>query len=1046
MKVKLKRKSMNLIKIILILLINIFSISSLNASSLNKIDLSIEEREFIQSHPVIKFSDVKWEPFFSIKENEHSGIFKEYYKLIEERTGLKFEFVKFKEGVNFQLVLDALKNKEIDMIDGTGKTKNREKYALFSDPLMQVSLAIVSKNNSYKSLKEIENKKIVVASGSTASEVLKDLFNPKEIIFTDGINEAISLIYNNNADVLIDNIVVLDYMIKNSIYKDVFTINAIDDYDFNIYALIRNDYTILQNILNKAISSITKKELFEINNKLLLASIQSSNKLETFSADEKKYIKEKTVKIGMLKDFYPFSYEENGSLKGYSYELIKLLSEKSSLKIEYEVDDWDNLYKKFKNKEIDLIDGISYTEDRETFTNYTRAYYEIPNVIFARKGEFENFNGFTSFKNKKVGITKDIYYTNKLKDLNLFETVEFKNTKEKIKALALGQIDVAFNTLHGAQKYINLHGYSNIRILDEIDWRIVKKEDLRIGINKDDELLSSIVKKTIDSIEFKEKQDLLLKWFTIKKEKLNKINLENKELNFLSSKKEIKYCTNPNWMPFSGIKNSELLGLNKDFIQILENSLNMPFSLVPTKSWEQSIEYLKENKCDVISVGVYDEGLKDELSFTSSYLETSIVLATKNDIPIISDISTLENKKVAVVRNKFLVNYIKLNYTNLNIVEVDTLKEAIEKTKKGEVFAVVDNLISIGYYLQQDYNNYLKISATMNKKLNLSFIVKNDNNIFFDILEKVVKNISVDEKQNIINKWFFIKYEKGFDYSLFWKVIFGIVLVVIFFIYRSYVINKLNKELNKKVKEELIKSKDKDKLIFHQNKMSSMGQMIETIAHQWRQPLSQINSSVLLIDDILFQRNINDPIIESKLLEIEKMTKYMSNTIDDFKGFIINNKEKKKFNLKEVITQSINLLKPSLDFNGIEITTVINSGECCIKGYPNELQHAILVILNNAKDEFIEKDFTNKKIVVTLESKNDLYEIFIQDNAGGIKNENIEKIFEPYFTTKLDFQGTGLGLYITKKIIEERMNGSISVENKNNGALFKISLKKGQDE
>jgi len=226
----------------------------------------------------------------------------------------------------------------------------------------------------------------------------------------------------------------------------------------------------------------------KIENKAILSS-------SNFTNIEKEYISSNKVTFGMLIDYYPFSFKENGKISGFSYDYINLLISKSGLKINIEMDNWTNNLNKFKNKEIDLIDVISYKKDRESFTNFSKPYFEIPNVIFARKGEINNYTGFESLKGKKVGITKDIYYYNNIKSLGLFELVEFEKSTDKMRALAHEKVDAIFNNLISGQKFIKKAGYSNIKILQEPDNNIVKKEDLRIGVKKENEILFSIINK-----------------------------------------------------------------------------------------------------------------------------------------------------------------------------------------------------------------------------------------------------------------------------------------------------------------------------------------------------------------------------------------------------------------------------------------------------------------------------------------------------------------------------------------------------------------------
>ncbi|MEA3354664.1 MAG: ATP-binding protein [Campylobacterota bacterium] len=217
------------------------------------------------------------------------------------------------------------------------------------------------------------------------------------------------------------------------------------------------------------------------------------------------------------------------------------------------------------------------------------------------------------------------------------------------------------------------------------------------------------------------------------------------------------------------------------------------------------------------------------------------------------------------------------------------------------------------------------------------------------------------------------------------------------------------------------------KFIINQTKMAALGEMISNIAHQWRQPLSVISSAA---SGMKFQSEyglLNDKILNENCDIIMTNTKYLSQTIDDFKDFIKGDKIKHRFNIKDVINKSLNIIKASLKTNHIEHIEQLDDVE--IESYENELIQALNNIINNSKDALKEFDIEDKLIFIKSFKSDNSVTITIHDNAGGISEDIIEKIFEPYFTTKHQSQGTGLGLYMTHKIIEESMGGTIEVKN-----------------
>lgn len=286
--------------------------------------------------------------------------------------------------------------------------------------------------------------------------------------------------------------------------------------------------------------------------------------------------------------------------------------------------------------------------------------------------------------------------------------------------------------------------------------------------------------------------------------------------------------------------------------------------------------------------------------------------------------------------------------------------------------------------------------------------------------------------------------QQNFEYDRFFEIsiLLAVLLVVVssFLIYRHYELKKLNDKLQKYYEEEVKNSRDKDEIIFNQKKLAAMDEVLENIAHQWRQPLSQVNSAVLVIDDRMYEKNFKDDVIEEKLLEIESLTKYMSKTIDDFKNFFHEQNKKEKFSIKDLLEKSIYIIKGTLLALNIKVENRVDR-KIFYNGYPSELEQVILVLLNNAKDVLISRKIQYPKITLDGFKKGDYCYIIIEDNGGGIDESIIDKIFDPYFTTKHKSQGTGLGLYISQMMIKEKMNAELSVKNSKIGAVFTIKLK-----
>ena len=247
--------------------------------------------------------------------------------------------------------------------------------------------------------------------------------------------------------------------------------------------------------------------------------------------------------------------------------------------------------------------------------------------------------------------------------------------------------------------------------------------------------------------------------------------------------------------------------------------------------------------------------------------------------------------------------------------------------------------------------------------------------------------------------------------------------------------------LEKKVKSEISKSKEKDRLMHIQARNAQMGEMINMIAHQWRQPLSAISATSSEIEI----RSRLHKLDEKKAIDLaEKISDYsqhLSLTIDDFRNFFKESKEKNETNFDDIVRSVKNIIEMSLIEKKIELVENLNCSDI-FKSYPSELKQVILNFIKNAEDVLVEKEIQNPKIEIrTYKKDNDLI-LEVADNGGGVPKEIMDKIFDPYFSTKTTRGGTGLGLYMSKTIIEEHCGGKLLLRNDEKGAIFSIVLKK----
>ncbi len=253
----------------------------------------------------------------------------------------------------------------------------------------------------------------------------------------------------------------------------------------------------------------------------------------------------------------------------------------------------------------------------------------------------------------------------------------------------------------------------------------------------------------------------------------------------------------------------------------------------------------------------------------------------------------------------------------------------------------------------------------------------------------------------------------------------------------------LNDKLEGKVTQEVQQREEQEQMLLRQCRMANMGEMLDSIAHQWRQPLMHINSILMNMDNALEAQENKKDYIGNKIDEVASLTTHMSQTIEDFRNLFKSEKEKTVFTLETVIDDVLVLMKNG--FNNIEV--VYNSeSDTSLFGHRSELIQVIIILLSNAVEVLNKRNIENKKIVIESQLIEHEVIITVEDNAGGINPENTDTIFDPYFTTKEQSGGTGLGLYIAKIIVEHKMAGEITASNTTAGAKFILNLNKDDKE
>lgn len=525
------------------------------------------------------------------------------------------------------------------------------------------------------------------------------------------------------------------------------------------------------------------------------------------SKEEKLWLKENPILDTInMQDYPPFNFNENGKAKGFTIDYVNLMAEKLGVKVRFITGKtWDQYLEMLKNNEIDFIPHIAITQSRKDFidfTNFKHVTYEIG--IALKKDSI--INDISDLDGKVVAIQKDGFIHEYLKTNH--PNIKFLFPNDNLEALELirtKKVYAVIASIPALDYYIKKNWFSNIKTqrIESLD--LSTTINIPMGVSKGNDILKSILEKANNAIPLNEENKIKEKWIELKEDSIKKSILTKEEFQYLQSKKAIKMCIDPNWMPFEKNENGKHLGMSADYIKLLQKQINTPIVHIPTKNWSQSLEFGKQRKCDIFSLVMPTNERKKYLEFTKPYLNVPLIIATSIEKFFINDISTVLDKKIGIVKGYAYIEILKEKYPNINLIEVENINDGLQKVRDKELFGFVGTLSTVGYAIQKSYIGELKIAGKFENTWNLGIGVRNDEKILASIFNKAIDTINEKQHQSILNKWVSVNYQKGVDYSIIYQIVALFVLIVIFILYKNQSMKNLNKkilEANKEIQEQ----------------------------------------------------------------------------------------------------------------------------------------------------------------------------------------------------------------------------------------------------
>lgn len=998
--------------------------------------LTPDEIDWLKNHPVLRVSnEMDWPPFDFNENGKPLGLSVDLLQIISKSIGVEISFI---HGYPWNELLEMIKFKQIDIIHSLNRSASREQFILFSDSYISNQTVIVTskENQTIKSFDNLHHKKIAVIDGYSQKVVLENRLKGVEFISAESPLEALKMVSSGQADATIRYNSVTSYLSNHHLLTNLKFVGEFKTEGDDLHQLflgVRDDWPILQGILQKGLDSISIEKMNKLKRKWISESTTGPEQKISLSEDELGWIQEHPeVTFGVDYKWPPFEFmDKNGSHQGLSSDYMKIIEQRTGLKINVRTGIWDDIITAMKNKELDGLACTVQTEERQKYLNFSTPYLSIPSVIVT-KNSVQEIHSLNDLQGKSVAVNKGSY----LHDWLVEEYPRFKlhlttSNEASLEAVSYGEADAYIGNLAVSSYIIRERLLPNLQVVKKIDSMMTEPA---IAVAKENTILMSIIQKVLDSITLQEKQEILDKWYITATDQ--KLNLTDKEKKWLQNNEVIRLAGDPAWAPVSFIDNEErYVGIIPDIFNLIESKTTLKFKFIKTEKWEDSLEAMEKGTIHVLDAISEDSERKKLVDFTDIYMTADIAFITRDDINYIKSIDHLDNKIIGTIRNNITESYIREKSPEIEQALFDNTVTGLKQLAKGAIDVFVIDIPSFEYYAKESGLTNLKISGLTSFSFKLAIGVSKQHPELVSILNKALGLITHAEKNDIYHAW--VKLDEPLvDYSLFWKSVLTACLLLAAFGY-----------WNRRLTNEVSLRKEAEKKAIQASKAKS--DFLANMSHEIRTPMNSVLGFAELLDNM-----IEDPEQKSYLKSIRTGGQSLLIIINDILDLskIEANKmvlKSEPVSIEKLFMEMEDFFTNKMGIKKLHFATNVSSG------FPQyilmdgiRLRQVLINLIENAR-KFTESGSIKlicSDVFLNEEDKTIDFSITVKDTGIGIPEEQQQLIFQNF--KQLDGQdgtkygGTGLGLSICKNLTT-MMGGAISLKSVlGKGSSFKIRFSK----
>lgn len=485
------------------------------------------------------------------------------------------------------------------------------------------------------------------------------------------------------------------------------------------------------------------------------------------------------VNVGGTKDWAPFNFtNKSGEHQGISNDYLSLITKYTGLKFHISISTWEENLAKIQTGEVDLLPAVYHTNKREQFLNFSQPYFEALDYFFIHQSvkaeSIEDLNG------KTVAIPRSYAHIEILQKHYPHIKIYLVNTfGEAIDAVLERRADILYDT-YGALIYtLEKEGINTI--IPFKSTRSIGMHPIHIVTLKNNNMLTSIINKGLSAITKNDRKIINQRWLSNKPKKYSITEyLTTDEKEWLKKHPIITFSGDPDWLPYEAKdRDNRYIGMVSDYFNFLGQALHITFKYIPTDTWTESVLLAKRGEIDLLSA-TENSFPSNELKFTHSFLSTPIVIVMRNEQRYVESIEQIKSKNIAIVKNYGNTHQIINKYPTIQFKKVETITEGLNAVSTGKIDAFLGSLSQVSYQIIETGFNNIRIVGTTEFETNLAFGVIPELSPLIPILNKALKTISPNRKQEISEKWGKYHFVTKIDYQLIAQIVAVFIFILIF--------------------------------------------------------------------------------------------------------------------------------------------------------------------------------------------------------------------------------------------------------------------------